>query len=62
MEYLKKIIEKDLKNMTESEREIYRKAALLTFQNLTEELINRSESFEEKIWIGYTKLDKKEVV
>ena len=49
MEYLKKIIEKDLKNMTESEREIYRKAALLTFQNLTEELINRSESFEEKI-------------
>ena len=49
MEYLRKIIEKDLKNMTESERNIYRKASLLTFQNLTEELIARSEEFEERI-------------
>lgn len=49
MKYLQNLIDNELKNMSEEERNIYRKTSLITFQRLIEELQDRNGKFEKRL-------------
>ena len=49
MEYLKKVINDELKTMNESNREIFRKTALITYKEMLDEFKDRIECFESRV-------------
>ena len=49
MEYLKKVINDELKTMNESDRETFRKTALITYKEMLDEFKDRIEYFESRI-------------
>ncbi|MBF4806525.1 MAG: hypothetical protein HXM47_08030, partial [Pseudoleptotrichia goodfellowii] len=62
MEYLKKIINNELKEMNEEERNVFRKTSLLTFQNMVEEFQTRINYFEKKVIDSIKKREKETYV
>lgn len=49
MEYLKKVINDELKTMNESDRETFRKTALITYKEMLDEFKDRIEYFESRV-------------
>ena len=49
MEYLKKVINDELKTMDESDRETFRKTALITYKEMLDEFKDRIEYFESRV-------------
>ncbi len=59
MEYLKKIINEELKDMLEEDRQILKKTVLITYNNILEEFKNKIDIFEERVLASLN--DKKRV-